>query len=58
MKSGVVFLTDPPYGFKKFDDAPEKEQPFNGVYRVAKDGTRHRRRERTASPERRRAVAR
>jgi gluconolactonase len=38
MKSGVVFLTDPPYGFKKFDDAPEKEQPFNGVYRVAKDG--------------------
>jgi gluconolactonase len=39
MKSGVVFLTDPPYGFKKFDDAPEKEQPFNGVYRVAKDGS-------------------
>jgi len=39
MKSGVVFLTDPPYGFKKFDEAPEKEQPFNGVYRVAKDGT-------------------
>ncbi len=39
MKSGVVFLTDPPYGFKKFDNAPEKEQPFNGVYRVAKDGS-------------------
>jgi len=39
MKSGVVFLTDPPYGFRKFDEAPEKEQPFNGVYRVAKDGT-------------------
>ena len=35
----MVFLTDPPYGFKKFDDAPEKEQPFNGVYRVAKDGS-------------------
>jgi gluconolactonase len=39
MRSGVVFLTDPPYGFRKLDDAPEKEQPFNGVYRVAKDGT-------------------
>jgi gluconolactonase len=39
MKSGVVFLTDPPYGFAKGDDAAEKEQPFNGVYRVAKDGS-------------------
>lgn len=39
MKNGVVFFTDPPYGFKKFDDAPEKEIPFNGVYRVAADGT-------------------
>ena len=38
MKSGVVFFTDPPYGFKKFDDAPEKEIPFNGVYRMGKDG--------------------
>lgn len=38
-KGGVVFFTDPPYGFKKFDDAPEKEIPFNGVYRVATDGT-------------------
>ncbi len=38
MKSGVLFFTDPPYGFKKFDDAPEKEQPFNGVYRMGKDG--------------------
>jgi gluconolactonase len=39
MKSGVFFFSDPPYGFKKFDDAPEKEMPFNGVYRVATDGT-------------------
>src|SRR5689334_23284514 len=39
MKNGVLFFTDPPYGFKKFDDAPQKEQPFNGVYRVATDGT-------------------
>jgi gluconolactonase len=37
-KAGVVFFTDPPYGFKKFDDAPEKQQAFNGVYRVGKDG--------------------
>ena len=39
MKNGVVFFTDPPYGFKKFDAAPEKEIAFNGVYRVGKDGT-------------------
>lgn len=39
MKSGVIFFTDPPYGFKKFDEAPEKEVPFNGVYRMATDGT-------------------
>ncbi|MEJ0085969.1 MAG: SMP-30/gluconolactonase/LRE family protein [Pseudomonadota bacterium] len=38
MKNGVVFFTDPPYGFKKFDDAPEKEIPFNGVYRAGADG--------------------
>jgi gluconolactonase len=39
LKNGVIFFTDPPYGFKKFDDAPEKEISFNGVYRVGKDGT-------------------
>jgi gluconolactonase len=39
MKSGVVFLPDPPYGFAKGDDEPIKEQPFNGVYRRAVDGT-------------------
>ena len=38
MKNGVLFFTDPPYGFKKFDAAPEKEIPFNGVYRAGKDG--------------------
>jgi gluconolactonase len=37
-KSGVVFFTDPPYGFKKFDEAPEKEIAFNGVYRMGRDG--------------------
>jgi gluconolactonase len=39
MKNGVIFFTDPPYGFRKFDDAPEKEIAFNGVYRVGTDGT-------------------
>ena len=38
MKNGVIFFTDPPYGFKKFDDAPEKEIAFNGVYRMGADG--------------------
>lgn len=38
MKNGVLFFTDPPYGFAKFDAAPQKEQPFNGVYRRAADG--------------------
>ena len=38
MKNGVIFFSDPPYGFKKFDEAPEKEISFNGVYRVGKDG--------------------
>jgi gluconolactonase len=38
MKNGVLFFTDPPYGFKKFDDAPEIEIKFNGVYRMGADG--------------------
>ena len=38
MKSGVFFFTDPPYGFKKFDEAAEKEIAFNGVYRAGTDG--------------------
>jgi gluconolactonase len=37
-KRGVLFFTDPPYGFKKFDEAPEIEIKFNGVYRMGKDG--------------------
>lgn len=37
-RSGVLFFTDPPYGFKKFDAAPEKEQKFNGVYRQGPEG--------------------
>ena len=38
-RSGVLFFTDPPYGFRQGDASPLKEQPFNGVYRVAADGT-------------------
>jgi len=38
MKNGVIFFSDPPYGFKKFDEAPEKEVAFNGVYRAGTDG--------------------
>ena len=38
MKSGVLFFTDPPYGFRKFDDASQVEIKFNGVYRMGKDG--------------------
>ncbi len=38
MKNGVLFFTDPPYGFKKFDEAPEIQIKFNGVYRMGKDG--------------------
>ena len=38
MKNGVLFFTDPPYGYKKFDAAPEVEIKFNGVYRMGKDG--------------------
>lgn len=37
-RAGVVFFTDPPYGFRKGDAAEQKEQSFNGVYRVATDG--------------------
>ncbi len=38
MKSGVFFFSDPPYGFKKYDEAPEKELAFNGVFRAGADG--------------------
>jgi gluconolactonase len=39
-KSGELFFTDPPYGLKTQDDRDaKKEIPFNGVYKVKKDGT-------------------
>jgi gluconolactonase len=36
--SGALYFTDPPYGLAKQDDDPEKELPYNGVYRLAADG--------------------
>ncbi len=38
-KSGEIYFTDPPYGFEGVNNSPLKEQPVNGVYRLAKDGT-------------------
>jgi len=39
-RSGVIYFTDPPYGLNDFDKSPPaKELSFNGVYRVATDGT-------------------
>lgn len=39
-KEGELFFTDPPYGLPSQDDSdPEKEIPFNGIYKVKKDGT-------------------
>ena len=37
--SGDVYFTDPPYGLAGQDASPEKELPFNGVYRLDPDGT-------------------
>ncbi len=37
--NGELFFTDPPYGLETHgDDDPKKEIPFNGVYKVKKDG--------------------
>ncbi|MEA3212795.1 MAG: gluconolactonase [Chthoniobacter sp.] len=37
-KNGDLYFTDPPYGLEKLNDSPLKEQPWNGVYRIAADG--------------------
>jgi gluconolactonase len=37
-KSGDIYFTDPPYGLAEGNKSPLKEQPVNGVYRIAKDG--------------------
>jgi gluconolactonase len=36
--NGDLYFTDPPYGLIKLNDDPQKEQKFNGVYRLGKDG--------------------
>lgn len=38
-KDGEIFFTDPPYGLPGLDESPIKEIPYNGVYRLKKDGT-------------------
>ena len=35
---GEVFFTDPPYGLEKNMDDPKKELPYQGVYKVKKNG--------------------
>ena len=37
-KKGDLYFTDPPYGLEGLNSDPKKELPFNGVYRVSKDG--------------------
>ena len=37
--NGDLYFTDPPYGLEGLNDDPAKELKFNGVYRLAKDGT-------------------
>jgi gluconolactonase len=32
---GTLFFTDPPYGLPRQDDDPEKDLPFNGVFKVS-----------------------
>ena len=36
---GNLYFTDPPFGLPKQFEDPGKELPFNGVFRVARDGT-------------------
>lgn len=37
-RNGDLYFTDPPYGLPLKNDDPKKELPFNGVYRLSKDG--------------------
>src|SRR6478752_3415893 len=38
-RDGALYFTDPPYGLPGTFQDPTKELPFQGVYRVAPDGT-------------------
>ncbi|HEX3376205.1 MAG TPA: SMP-30/gluconolactonase/LRE family protein, partial [Candidatus Acidoferrales bacterium] len=33
---GALYITDPPFGFRKGNDDPKKELPYNGVYLYSK----------------------
>ncbi|MGH7526045.1 MAG: SMP-30/gluconolactonase/LRE family protein [Gemmatimonadales bacterium] len=37
--NGDLYFTDPPFGLPKTFDDPGKELPFQGVYRLGRDGT-------------------
>lgn len=37
--NGDLYFTDPPYGLPQLDKDPAKELPFQGVFRLATDGT-------------------
>ena len=37
-RNGDIYFTDPSYGLEGVNNSPLKEIPFNGVYRVSKDG--------------------
>ena len=37
--NGDIYFTDPPYGLDKLNDSPLKEMPFNGVFRIFKNGS-------------------
>jgi gluconolactonase len=36
--NGDIYFTDPPYGLEKNINDPLKEAPYQGVYKIAKDG--------------------
>ena len=36
--NGDLYFTDPPFGLPKWYDDPAKETPFQGVYRLSRDG--------------------
>lgn len=35
---GAIYFTDPPYGLEGLDASPQKELPYNGIYRLDPDG--------------------
>src|SRR5207247_3764648 len=36
--NGDLYFTDPPYGLEGANKDPKKELPYNGVYRLSKNG--------------------